>query len=336
MKLQSLEHLCCPLTGSKLAIADGAVLQGAELLSGSLISENTQYQVHDGIPFFAVDKSLKGNAVFAREYYASIADTYDDNVHVTFDLFNEKEVEVRQEMIDLLDLRPGSKVLEISAGTGRDSELIIKKLGKDGELWLLDISPAMLAKAQQRLGGAELNLEFVVGNACQLPFNSSYFDALYCFAGVGHFPDLRAGLQEMARVVQPGGRVVFCEKNVPPWLRETEYGKILINNNPMFADAVPLTLIPVEARRVGVRWTLGNAHYVIDYTVGEKEPTGDFDIEMPGYRGGSFNTRYFGKLEGVSPATKQLYERAAKCKGESLHKWLDEAVKSAALKDLNE
>lgn len=336
MKIHSLESLRCPISGEKLILDEGAVLDGDEVISGWLRSISSQYQVHAGVPYFAADQSLKGDAIFAREYYASIADTYDDNVHVTFDLFNEEELEVRQEMISMLNLQPNSRVLEVSAGTGKDSELIIKKLGSGGELWLLDISPAMLSKAQQRLGQAALNLEFIVGNACQLPFNTNYFDALYCFAGVGHFPDLRAGLKEMARVVRPGGRVVFCEKNVPPWLRDTEYGKILVNNNPMFADTVPLALIPVEARKVGVRWTLGNVHYVVDYTVGEGEPSGNFDLELPGYRGGSFNTRYFGKLEGVSPETKKLYQQAAKRKGVSLHNWLDDAVKNAALQDLKE
>lgn len=336
MKIQSLELLRCPQSGGTLSVAEGAILDGDEIIHGTLISETSKYRVCDGVPFFAADQSLTGNAVFAREYYATIADTYDENVHITFDLFNEKELDVRQEMIALLNLNPGSKVLEISAGTGKDSELIVKKLGQDGELWLLDISPAMLAKAKQRLEGVDLNLGFIVGNACQLPFQSNYFDALYCFAGVGHFPDLRAGLQEMARVVRTDGRVVFCEKNVPPWLRDTQYGKILINNNPMFADAVPLSLVPVNARRVGVRWTLGNAHYVIDYTVGDGEPNGNFDLEMPGHRGGTFNTRYFGKLEGISSATKDLYEKAAKRQGKSLYRWLEEAVKNAALQDLKE
>jgi ubiquinone/menaquinone biosynthesis C-methylase UbiE len=336
MKINSLEFLRCPLSGEKLTIDEGAVLDGDEIITGSLVSTSSHYRVDAGFPYFAADQSLTGDAIFARQYYASIADTYDENVHVTFDLFNEEELEVRQEMISMLHLQPSSKVLEVSAGTGKDSELIIQRLGNGGELWLLDISPAMLAKAQQRLGRGTLNVEFIVGNACLLPFGANYFDALYCFAGVGHFPDLRAGLSEMARVVRPGGRVVFCEKNVPPWLRNTEYGKILINNNPMFADTAPLSLIPVEARKVGVRWTLGNAHYVIDYTVGEGEPSGNFDLEMPGYRGGSFNTRYFGKLEGVTPEAKSLYQQAAKRKGVSLHTWLDDAVKNAALLDLKE
>jgi len=152
---------------------------------------------------------------------------------------------------------------------------------------------------------------------------------------VGHFSDQRKAIREMVRVVRTGGRVVFCEKNVPLWLRQTTYAKILINNNPMFAEDAPLEFIPVEARNVGIRWILGNVHYVVDFSVGDGEPVGNFDITLPGSRGGTFNTRYFGKLEGVSEEAKKLYERAAQHKGLSLHQWLDSAVREAALRDLS-
>lgn len=335
MRIESLNNYRCPISGEPLQIAADAEIADGVMMNGKLVSESAEYAVENGLPIFAGTESLKGDAVFAREYYASIANSYDENVHVTFDLYNENELDVRLGMIELLQLKPNSKVLEVSAGTGRDSELIVQKLERDGEIWLLDISPAMLEKARQRLARSEARTEFAVGNACQLPYPTNSFDALYCFAGIGHFPDLKAGMQEMARVVRPGGKVVFCEKNVPPWLRKTSYGKILINNNPMFAAPAPLELIPIEARNVGIRWILGNAHYVVDYSVGEGEPQGNFDLELPGARGGSFNTRYYGKLEGVSPETKALYEKAAQRKGMSLHQWLEDVVRNAAQRDLS-
>ena len=64
------------------------------------------------------------------------------------------------------------------------------------------------------------------------------------------------------------------------------------------------------------------------------EPVGNFDLELPGHRGGTFNTRYFGKLEGVTAATRELYQKAAEKSGKSLHKWLDDVVQDAARRDL--
>lgn len=303
MKQEALKAYRCPVTGEPLALND-TVTEGLEITKGDLRTSSKHYLIERGMPVFASMENLEGTARFARQYYAGIASSYDENVHITFELYNENELDIRLSMINLLNLKKSSKVLEISAGTGKDSELIADRLDETGELWLLDISPDMLIQAKEKIKNHPALTEAAVGDACHLPYANNYFDALYCFAGVGHFTDQKAALKEMARVVRPGGRVVFCEKNIPPWLRDTEYGKILINNNPMFADPNPLHLIPVEARNAGIRWILGNAHYVVDYTVGEGEPVGNFDLEIPGNRGGTFNTRYFGKLDGITTKTK--------------------------------
>lgn len=337
MKKENISIYRCPLTGGKLELTIEEETNGM-VSSGVIYSNeaNRNFVVRDGlIDFITPEQEIKG-AAFARQYYSEIAKTYDENVHITFDLYKEDELDVRTRMIDLLELSPSSKVLEVSAGTGKDSELIAKRLGKEGGLWILDISPDMMAFNQERMKDAPIPVEHIIASACALPFEDNSFDALYCFAGVGHFPDLQEGLKEMARVVKPGGKVVFSEKNVPEWLRETEYGKICINNNPMFADPVPLKYIPVEARNVGVRWINGNVHYVFDYTVGEGEPEGNFNMEIPGPRGGTFNTRYFGKLEGVTNETKKLALEAREKLGISMHKWLDDLIKKEAEKIIKE
>lgn len=327
MKTKTLEILKCPKTKGKLRIADIKDQNGNEILEGSLVNEQGDiYPISKGIPDLVTSEDLTKDAIFARQYYKGIASTYDLNVDITFRLYNEDELTVRNSMIDLLQLKPDNRVLEVSAGTGKDSELILKQLSKDGALFCVDLSPDMLFHAKSKIENDRIFTELISASACNLPFDDNSFDALYCFAGIGHFPSIEMGLSEMARVVRPGGKVVFCEKNVPLWLRETTYGKILINNNPMFAYEAPLQYIPVAARNVGIRWMIGNVHYVVDYTVGEGEPKGNFDLELPGERGGTFNTRYFGKLEGVTPATKLKAMETAKKSGKSLHKWLEDLI----------
>lgn len=333
MKIENLSKYRCPLSGVELVLESDAIIEDGKVMSGRLRASqsNKMYYVRDQIiDFITPEQEIKG-AAFARKYYSEIAKTYDENVHITFELYKENELDIRNRMIDLLELKPDYKVLEVSAGTGKDSEIIASRLNENGGLWCLDISPDMLSYNFEKLSKVtNTSTEHVVASACAIPFADNSFDALYCFAGVGHFPDLPKGLSEMARVVKPGGKVVFCEKHVPEWLRDTEYGKICINNNPMFADPLPLKHIPVEARNVGVRWINGNVHYVFDYTVGIGEPQGNFDMEIPGERGGSFNTRYFGKLEGVSTETKEKALKAFKKTGKSLHKWLDETINKEA------
>ena len=337
MKIENLNLYKCPVSNSSLEIEVVNEIDSGKIINGiirSKINSNLKYFIKDGlIDFVTPEQEIKG-ALFARNYYAEIANTYDESVHITFELYKENELDIRNRMIDLLELKPSYKVLEVSAGTGKDSEIISNRLNENGGLWLLDISPDMLYYNIDKLKNSTTPFEHVVASACDIPFEDNTFDALYCFAGVGHFPDIEKGLKEMARVVRPGGKVVFCEKNVPEWLRETEYGKICINNNPMFADPVPLKYIPVEARNVGVRWINGNVHYVFDYTVGEGEPEGNFDLKIPGPRGGTFNTRFYGKLEGVSSETKELAINAQKKIGISMFDWLDELIKKEANKIL--
>lgn len=338
MKVNNLIYYRCPISGGELELETPSSIIDGKVIEGVLLSKNIgrKYFIKEGcIDFITPEQELKG-AAFARKYYSEIAKTYDENVHITFELYNENESKIRNRMIDLLELKPNYKILEVSAGTGKDSEIIASRLNKDGGLWLLDISPDMLAYNMVRLKKVDIPTEFIVASACSIPFVDNYFDALFCFAGVGHFPDLPKGLKEMARVVKPGGKVVFCEKNVPEWLRDTEYGKICINNNAMFADPVPLKHIPVEARNLCLRWMNGNVHYVFDYTVGVGEPKGNFDLEIPGERGGTFNTRYYGKLEGVTPETKQKAIEAQKLTGRSMHKWLDEIIRREAEKIISE
>lgn len=328
MKKSSLSILRCPNSGSTLTLDSVVKGEEEEILEGTLSNNDGQtYPIIGGIVDFVSDTDLIDDALFARNYYAQIAHTYDDNVDLTFSLYKEDELDIRNRMIDLTNIKPGDTVLEISAGTGKDSVLLAERLKGEGKLFSLDISPHMLAHARQKLIDSDTEVDFVCASAVSLPFEADQFDALYCFAGVGHFPDQKKALKEMARVVKPGGKVVFCEKHVPLWLRNTEYGKILINNNPMFADEDPLKLIPVEARDLGIRWINGNVHYVVDYTVGEGEPKGNFDLMLPGARGGTFNTRYYGKLEGVSRETKELALKAREKLGISMYEWLDQLIK---------
>jgi ubiquinone/menaquinone biosynthesis C-methylase UbiE len=269
-----------------------------------------------------------------RSFYDGRAEAYDKFLHLTFVTHNEDEQTLRHQFIDALELGPTHKVLEVSCGTGRDSEIIAERLGGDGLLCLQDIAAGMLARCRQRLSAVAVPTSYSVSNACYLPYPDKYFDAVYSFGGLGEFSDIKRSLAEMVRVSKPGAKIVVGDESMPPWLRETEFAKILITTNKQFLARLPLEEMPVEARDVRLRWVIGGVFYLIDFRVGEGEPTGNFDFEIPGVRGGTYRSRYLGQLEGVKVETKQLAERARAKKGVSMHDWLDEVVRKAALKDL--
>ena len=93
---------------------------------------------------------------------------------------------------------------------------------------------------------------------------------------------------------------------MPSWLRETEFGKILMNSNSHYKFDIPLNYLDVSSRNVTLEYIIGGVFYIIKYTVGEGEPYADFDFEIPGVRGGTHRTRYYGHLEGVDNETLKL------------------------------
>lgn len=325
----------CPETKKPLrCLADE--VNGSEVISGQLISEEgNEYLIKDGIPNLTFPRDLDEEQKEALDYYEGVAQVYDDVANLSFRIQYVDESSARSDFVRLLGLEPHHRVLELACGTGRDSEIIAEQLGKRGQLYLQDISPAMLWQSKQKLAGVSVGVEYAVSNACYLPFPDRYFDAVFSFGGLGVFGDIRQALKEIVRVSKLSAKVVVGDESMPPWLYETEYGRILLNNNPLFKKSIPLEHIPVEARDVIVRWVIGGVYYLIEFVVGEGEPMANFDLEIPGKRGGTLRTRYYGRLEGVTPETFEVAHRAREQSGKSMHRWLDEVVSEAARRELN-
>lgn len=316
----------CPETHQALTNKEGQL----ETINGN------SFPMIDGIPDLTYPPRLAKFDEDVRDFYNGRVDSYENNLHLTFKTHHLDETECRKSFIKRLNLNAGERVLEIACGTGRDSELMAQQLGAEGQLFLVDIAPAMLQKCRQKLAQFPVKQEYCVASALYLPFPDNYFDATYSFGALGEFSDIKKGLAEMVRVTKTGGKVVVGDESIPLWLRETDFAKILITTNPQFAATVPLEHMPVEARDVCLQWVINNAFYLLDFRVGEGEPTADFDFEIPGQRGGSYRTRYEGQLEGVTPETKQLAYRAIASRKMSMHQWLDSVVRRAAEQELVE
>lgn len=108
-----------------------------------------------------------------------------------------------QPVLEALDAKAGERILDAACGTGRYT----KPLHEAGaEMVGLDFSEAMLAKARERLP----EVEFVRGDLSEpLPFADASFDAILCGQALKHLPDLHVPMREFARLLRPGGRLVF-------------------------------------------------------------------------------------------------------------------------------
>lgn len=290
----------------------------------------SRYAVNDGVADLVFPRRLEGAEESSRAFYEGRADQYEDTLHLTFLTHGLDETATRQSFIDKLGIGPGSKVLEIACGTGRDSALLADRVGPTGELHLQDLSADMMRICRKKLGDHPAVASFALANALHLPYPDNYFDAVYSFGALGEFSDPARALKEMARVTRTEGRVVAGDESVPVWLRETEYYRILKETNPMFEAPLPLSAIPVDARDTSIHFVIGQAFYLFEFGVGEGEPEANFDFPIPGVRGGTYRTRHLGKLEGVTPETKELAWKAVRAAGTDMHSWLDRLVREAA------
>lgn len=139
----------------------------------------------------------------------------------------------RRRSIELLDLKPGERVLIVGAGTGAD----LLYLPAGVEVVAGDITPAMVERVRRRAAGLrrEVTAEVMDGQALPLPDDS--FDAVILHLVVAVIPDPVACLREAARVLRPGGRAVVFDKFVPDD-RDPSVARRALNvvTNALFSD----------------------------------------------------------------------------------------------------
>lgn len=114
--------------------------------------------------------------------------------------------------VDVLSLDGHESVLEIGPGPGFFSLEIAARL-TTGHLSLFDIQPEMLDKARRKLATAGyVDVGFHVGEAgTDLPFADGQFDAAFLAEVIGEVNDKHACVRSLARVIKPGGSLVFHE-----------------------------------------------------------------------------------------------------------------------------
>jgi SAM-dependent methyltransferase len=113
----------------------------------------------------------------------------------------------------LLRLRPGEKVLDVGCGCGDDLRELATGVTPNGCAVGIDISQSMIDEARRRNAGCELPLQFELGDAGHLRWHPDYFDACRADRVFQHLPDPERALNEMIRVLKPGGRVLVVDRD---------------------------------------------------------------------------------------------------------------------------
>lgn len=143
-----------------------------------------------------------------------------DNISRKYDFLNHSlslgiDRSWRRKTINALkDIAP-KRILDVATGTG-DLAIDAMRL-KPEEVVGVDISEGMLAIAKEKVSkkGLDKWIKLQIADCEDLQFPDNSFDALTCAFGVRNFENLKKGLEEMGRVVRPGGKVAIVELSRP-------------------------------------------------------------------------------------------------------------------------
>ncbi len=109
-------------------------------------------------------------------------------------------------------LQPGERVVDVGCGAGTDCLIAARSVGAEGSVVGVDMTPAMLAKAQEAAALAGVtNVEFREGYAEALPVVDGWADVVISNGVINLVPDKDAAYREIARVLRPGGRIQIAD-----------------------------------------------------------------------------------------------------------------------------
>src|SRR5215216_1405814 len=100
-------------------------------------------------------------------------------------------------LLDLADLRPGERVLDVATGTGVLARLAVRRVTPGGTVTGLDLNDGMLNVARELPLPPGLTIEWRNGSVLALPFQDGAFDVVLCQQGLQFFPDRMRALHQM-------------------------------------------------------------------------------------------------------------------------------------------
>lgn len=155
-----------------------------------------------------------------RSMFASIADKYDvTNSVLSLGIHHLW----RKKAVRLSGAKPGDKVLDCATGTGDLAITFKKKVGDSGYVKGTDFCQEMIDPAPSKAKKSGLIIDFEVADAMDLPYEDNSFDISSISFGIRNVDDPLVCLQEMSRVVRPGGRVVVLEFGQPKGIMSWPY-----------------------------------------------------------------------------------------------------------------
>ncbi|MBY0084408.1 demethylmenaquinone methyltransferase [Brevibacillus sp. M2.1A] len=160
---------------------------------------------------------MNEKAEYVHSVFESIANDYDKmNNVISFG----SHIAWRNYTMKQMNIQPGHTALDVACGTADWTIALAKAVGKEGNVVGLDFSQNMLDVGAYKVANAGVgnNVKLVNADAMNLPYEDHTFDFVTIGFALRNVPDVQQVLNEMARVVKPGGKVVSLEVSKPPFI----------------------------------------------------------------------------------------------------------------------
>jgi len=158
---------------------------------------------------------------------------------------------VAEELAEALDVVPGERVLDVACGSGNVAIAAARRSW--GNVVGVDFVPALLERGRERAAAERLDVEFVEGDAVELPFEDGMFDVVTSVFGAMFAAEQEKAAAELLRVCKPGGRIGMAN-----WVPDGGVGKMFMT---IAKHAPPPPGVPSPLRwgtDEGVRELLGD------------------------------------------------------------------------------
>jgi len=165
-----------------------------------------------------------GKRRFVRAIFATIADRYD---FITVVLSYGQDRRWKRRLLDLAAPRPAARALDLATGTG---DIAFALAARGARVVGLDITIRMIELARNKAGGGADAPCFLVGDMLALPFPSGSFDIVTTGYGLRNVPNLTLAIEEIERVLSPGGQLLSLDFNRPanPIVRSADLAYLTI------------------------------------------------------------------------------------------------------------
>jgi demethylmenaquinone methyltransferase/2-methoxy-6-polyprenyl-1,4-benzoquinol methylase len=151
----------------------------------------------------------EGKRRYVRSLFATIADRYD---LITRVLSYGQDRRWKRRLVSMATPAVGLVALDLATGTG-DIAFALARRG--ARVVALDLTPRMIVLARRKRSREEESPSFLVGDMLALPFPDGVFDVVTTGYGLRNVHDLTAAIDEIRRVLKPGGRVLSLDFNRP-------------------------------------------------------------------------------------------------------------------------